>query len=129
LSLGAEIVQNATYSANLGSNWFGISKKVVTGTVLPENIRSKLLNLNYISENRKKDSFSSRKVLRVCVSRPRQHLTGGAAMHQRGVRRARHIGGPRGGRIKSEVNEAGRAKEVRAHPVIFVSTLFEIDSI
>ena len=32
-------------------------------------------------------------------------------------------------RIKSEVNEAGRAKEVRAHPVTFVSTLFEIDSI
>lgn len=28
---------------------------------------------------------------------------------------------------KSEVNEAGRAKEVRAHPVTFVSTLFEID--
>jgi hypothetical protein len=32
-------------------------------------------------------------------------------------------------RIKSEVNEAGRAKEVRAHPVTFVSTLFEIISI
>jgi len=32
------------------------------------------------------------------------------------------------GRIKSEVNEAGRAKEVRAHPVTFVSTLFEIDN-
>jgi len=25
--------------------------------------------------------------------------------------------------------QAGRAKQVRAHPVIFVSTLFEIDSI
>jgi len=33
----------------------------------------------------------------------------------------------RDARIKSEVNEAGRAKEVRAHPVTFVSTLFEID--
>ena len=48
-------------------------------------------------------------------------------MCQRGVRRARHSLGRRGGIIKSEVNEAGRAKEVRAHPVIFVSTLFEID--
>ena len=28
-----------------------------------------------------------------------------------------------------EVNEAGRAKEVTAHPVTFVSTLFEIDNI
>ena len=29
----------------------------------------------------------------------------------------------------SEVNEAGRAKEVRAHLVTFVSTLFEIENI
>ena len=30
---------------------------------------------------------------------------------------------------KIEIIRAGRAKQYRAHPVIFVSTLFEIDSI
>ncbi|AEI95725.1 hypothetical protein RLO149_c038200 [Roseobacter litoralis Och 149] len=69
--------------------------------------------------------------MRVPATNRRIHLTGGAEMHQRGARRAGHTGNGtdrnEAEEEKSEVNEAGRAKEVRAHPVTFVSTLFEID--
>ena len=66
-----------------------------------------------------------KKGLRVSVTNRRTPLTGGANKHQRGAKRATR---QRDARLKSEVIEAGRAKEVRAHTVIFVSTLFEIDN-
>ena len=63
----------------------------------------------------------------------RYALTEAAATQQRGARRAART--ETNGSVtrrrtkKSEVLRAGRAEEVRAHPVSFVSTLFEIDDI
>ncbi|WP_298841718.1 hypothetical protein [uncultured Roseobacter sp.] len=82
-------------------------------------------------ERCKKNGVSLKKGLRVPATNRRTPLTGGAEMHQRGARRAGRSGNATDRdetqEEKPEVIEAGRAKEVRAHPVTFVSTLFEID--
>ena len=82
-------------------------------------------------ERCKKNDVSLKKGLRVPATNRRTPLTGGAETHRRGARRAGRSGNATDRdetqEEKSEVNEAGRAKEVRAHPVDFVSTLFEID--
>ena len=72
--------------------------------------------------------FSRKKLLRHPAPNRKYPLTGGAEAHN-GTPDGRDGNGPkRGGTRKSEVLQAGRAKEVRAHPVGFVSTLFEIAS-
>ena len=80
----------------------------------------------------KKDDVSVKKRLRVPGTNLRTPFNGNADKQRQtpdgpdGSGNAE--GRQRGVRLKSEVNEAGRAEEVRAHPVIFVSTLFEIDN-
>jgi len=87
----------------------------------PENTRK---TRNFI-----KNAFSRKKGLRVLATNLRTPLTGRAETLQRDAertrrkRRRRQTGRKR--RLKFEVFEAGRAKQVRAHTVSFVSTLFE----
>ena len=75
---------------------------------------------------------SWKKGLRVGASNSRTPLTGRAATLRRGARRAgRAETHQRVTRRKTKIRgiAGGARQEVRAHPVSFVSTLFEIDSI
>jgi hypothetical protein len=76
----------------------------------------------------KKDAISGKKGLRVRGPIRKYPFTGGAEMQRRGARRAEAMSQSNETQKKIRGNRGGARHKVRAHPVKFVSTLFEIAS-
>jgi len=90
---------------------------------------SKYLNLFGKTETRKKDAVSQKKGLRPPGPIRKCPLTGGAEALTGTPDGTTNIASTAREVKNTEAYEAGRAKKKRAHPVNFVSTLFEIANI